>query len=239
MPPPVIRRKRRKHLLSRNQLLGIGAVAILVILATMGIALSEGLLDAQPAHASVAVERMPPPSALHQRVALTTLPPVTPAVAASEPAPTPPPVRRLSSMERLAALADGGNTKAALIAGVSHLDGEGVARSETEAARWLERAAKAGEPVAQYRLGTLYQRGGGVAKDEAQALHWYEAAANQGNRKAMHNLGVFYAEGRGTPQDYEKAASWFTRAAKYGHDRIDNFRSRRALPNVARACRKV
>lgn len=43
--PPQIRRRRsrRRHLLGRNQLLGIGAISIAVILATMGIALSEGL----------------------------------------------------------------------------------------------------------------------------------------------------------------------------------------------------
>ena len=46
-PPPVIRKRRRRrdYFLSRNQLLGIGAISIAVILATMGIALSEGLLE--------------------------------------------------------------------------------------------------------------------------------------------------------------------------------------------------
>ncbi|HEY4123425.1 MAG TPA: TetR family transcriptional regulator [Rhizomicrobium sp.] len=217
-PPQIKKRpRRRQHILSRNQLLGIGAISIAVILATMGIALSEGLLSAKAAPSEPA-----PKQAAHvQRTASIATPSraiqTAPAAATPQAEPATPPARKLSPMERIEALANGGNTKAALIAGVKYLDGDGVARSEAEAARWLERAAKAGEPVAQYRLGTLYQRGAGVVQDEAQALRWYEASANQGNRKAMHNLGVFYAEGRGITQDYEKAASWFTRAANMGY----------------------
>ncbi len=220
LPPPVRRRRRRRdYFLSRSQLLGIGAISIAVILATMGIALSEGFIDVNHSHVGTPIERASQQPARPQRVALATPPhAVTPAPAAPQTetaAPSPP--KKLSPMERVEALANGGNTKAALIVGVKYLDGDGVARSEGDAAQWLERAAKAGEPVAQYRLGTLYQRGAGVVQDEAQARRWYEAAANQGNRKAMHNLGVFYAEGRGTTQDYEKAASWFTRAANMGY----------------------
>ena len=223
--PPQIRkrRSRRRHLLGRNQLLGIGAISIAVILATMGIALSEGLLGVGPAKAVVSAEHGAAQTAHPQRMAIATPQrAIAPASVVTAPqaepvivSPSPP--QKLTPMQRIEALANGGNTKAALIAGVKYLDGDGVARSEADAARWLERAAKAGEPVAQYRLGTLYQRGAGVVQNEAQALRWYEAAANQGNRKAMHNLGVFYAEGRGTTQDYEKAASWFTRAANMGY----------------------
>jgi AcrR family transcriptional regulator len=215
--PSVRKRRRRKHLLSNAQLFGIGAISVAVILATMGIALSEGFIDVKHGHLGAP---MPPATQAPQRVAVVAPNAVVPkpvAVTAPEPAAVVKPPVKLSPMQRLEALANGGNAKAAVILGVKYLDGNGVTRSEQDAARWLERAAKAGEPVAQYRLGTLYQRGAGVVQDETQALHWYEAAADQGNRKAMHNLGVFYAEGRGTTQDYEKAASWFLRAANMGY----------------------
>lgn len=218
--PPVRKHRRRKHFLSNAQLFGIGAISIAVILATMGIALSEGFIDVKHGHIGA-----PPPKAhsavpAPQRVAIVAPQAVAPkpvAVTAPEPAAVIPPPAKLTPMQRLEALANGGNAKAAVILGVKYLDGDDVSRSEQDAARWLERAAKSGEPVAEYRLGTLYQRGAGVVQDETQALHWYEAAANQGNRKAMHNLGVFYAEGRGATQDYEKAASWFLRAANMGY----------------------
>lgn len=218
---PVRKRRRRKHLLSNAQLFGIGAISIAVILATMGIALSEGFIDVKHGHLGAPPQSAAPAAAqAPQRVAVVAPKAVVSkpvAVTAPEPATAVKPPVKLTPMQRLEALANGGNAKAAAILGVKYLDGNGVSRSEQDAARWLERAAKAGEPVAQYRLGTLYQRGAGVVQDETQALHWYEAAANQGNRKAMHNLGVFYAEGRGTTQDYEKAASWFLRAANMGY----------------------
>jgi hypothetical protein len=220
--PPVRKRRRRKHLLSNAQLFGIGAISIAVILATMGIALSEGFIDVKHGHLGAPPQQSAAPAAAQapQRMAVVVPKAVVSkpvAVTAPEPAAVVKPPVKLTPMQRLEALANGGNAKAAAILGVKYLDGNGVSRSEQDAARWLERAAKAGEPVAQYRLGTLYQRGAGVVQDETQALHWYEAAANQGNRKAMHNLGVFYAEGRGTTQDYEKAASWFLRAANMGY----------------------
>ncbi|HWA92746.1 MAG TPA: hypothetical protein VG889_22120 [Rhizomicrobium sp.] len=120
------------------------------------------------------------------------------------------------ALDRLTALANGGNPKAETIVGLKYLNGEGVAVNEAQAAKWLERAAEAGEPVAQYRLGYLYERGKGVAADPAKATHWYQAAAMQGNRKAMHNLAVAYAGGTGIKQDYSEAARWFSKAAGLG-----------------------
>jgi hypothetical protein len=221
LEPPKVRRRKRRHLFSRQELFGIGAISIAVILATMGIALSEGFIDVKQGHVgppSLKAQQQHTTSA--QRVVALAPRQIVPkpvAVTAPEPKVLARPAATLTALQRIEALANGGNAKAAVILGVKYLDGDGVSRSEQDAARWLERAAKAGEPVAQYRLGTLYQRGAGVVQDETKALHWYEAAANQGNRKAMHNLGVFYAEGRGTTQDYEKAASWFLRAANTGY----------------------
>ena len=82
--------------------------------------------------------------------------------------------------------------------------------------KWLQKAADAGQAVAQYRLGTLYERGQGVAANPTMAAHWYLAAANQGNRKAMHNLAVAYAEGAAGKKDMAEAARWFSKAAALG-----------------------
>ncbi len=119
-------------------------------------------------------------------------------------------------LQRLAALANGGNPKAELLLGLTYLDGQGTPVNEAEAARWLERAASQGEALAQYRLGTLYERGRGVPSDIGKATVLFGAAAKLGNLKAMYNLAVAYAEGNGVKKDPAQAAQWFTRAANLG-----------------------
>lgn len=117
---------------------------------------------------------------------------------------------------RVAALATRGNVKAEVLTGLNYLNGEGVAKSDVQAAIWLGRAANAGDAVAEYWLGTLYQAGRGVNNDQASAIHWLESAAMQGNRKAMHSLAMAYATGSGVTRDYAEAARWFSRAADLG-----------------------
>ncbi|MEI9929168.1 MAG: hypothetical protein WDM89_01015 [Rhizomicrobium sp.] len=54
----------------------------------------------------------------------------------------------LPALDRLTALANGGNAKAETVVGLKYLNGEGTPVNEAQAAKWLERAAEAGEPVA-------------------------------------------------------------------------------------------
>jgi TPR repeat protein len=134
---------------------------------------------------------------------------------ASEPGP-----RKLASatpLDRLSALANAGNASAELIVGLKYLHGEGVKQDSARAVQWIQKAAVAHEPLAQYWLGSLYQRGEGTPPDSVEALRWYEAAAGQGNCRAMHALGVAYAEGQGTSKDLAQAAHWFARAAALGY----------------------
>lgn len=125
-------------------------------------------------------------------------------------------VASIAPLDKLTALANSGNAKAELIVGLKYLDGDGVVVNEADAAKWLERAAIAGQPVAQYRLGTLYERGRGVAADPVKSAHWYTLAAQAGNRKAMHNLAVAYASGTGVTKNMAEAARWFAKAAALG-----------------------
>jgi TPR repeat protein len=71
-------------------------------------------------------------------------------------------------------------------------DGTGVAKDETEAARWFRKAADAGNSRAMANLGTAYENGGGVKKDLEEAVRWYRKAADAGNdfaRAALARLG--------------------------------------------------
>ena len=58
--------------------------------------------------------------------------------------------------------------------------GLGVPEDDTEAAKWLRRAADQSHPQLQYKLGTLYEGGTGVGKDFTEALKWYQMAATAG-----------------------------------------------------------
>lgn len=178
-------------------------------------------LPARPLQRSDAVPPRatePPPAPPAPQVASNTppkaaapanIPAIAPPQASNAPAgPTP--------LDRLMAKARANDTKAALVLGLKYVDGDGVAASDSEAVRWLRKAAEAGEPVAQYRLGTLYEKGRGMPADAKQATYWYEQAAKKGNRKAMHNLAVAFADGAGREKNFTEAARWFRAAADLG-----------------------
>jgi localization factor PodJL len=82
---------------------------------------------------------------------------------------------------------------------------------------WAGQAARAGDPLGQYLMGTFYHQGEVVPADPRRAFRWFAAAAARGNIRAMHNLAIAYAEGLGTAKDVAKAAGWFARAAERGY----------------------
>jgi TPR repeat protein len=80
----------------------------------------------------------------------------------------------------------------------------------------LEKAARAGESSAAFRLGMLYDDGIGVAQDRLRAMAYFRAAAAGGAVEAMHNIGAAYASARGVRRDYAEALAWLTLAKKSG-----------------------
>ena len=129
---------------------------------------------------------------------------------------TPTQVATTAPLDQLTSLARSGDMKAERDLGLKYLAGDGVQANESEAARWLMRAAYRGEPTAEYWLGTLYARGHGVPEDAFQANHWYEAAAQKGNRRAMHSFAVAYFQGWGVEKNFAEAARWFRSASDLG-----------------------
>lgn len=89
------------------------------------------------------------------------------------------------------------------------------------AVRLLEPLARAGHPLAQYRLAWLYYHGHGVRESDALALQWFERAARQGLADAQFQLGNMYAYGLASlPPDADPqrlAAQWYFEAAQQGH----------------------
>jgi localization factor PodJL len=109
-----------------------------------------------------------------------------------------------------------GDPVAAYEIAMRFVEGRGVPVALDEAARWFQRAAKAGLAPAQFRLGSLYEKGQGVKKNIDAARQLYLAAAERGNARAMHNLAVLYAEGGSGKPDYKTAGLWFRKAAEHG-----------------------
>jgi localization factor PodJL len=203
--------KRRSK---RTRVVAVAFLGPIAILATAAMVLNRNVVTAEPATTSVpaqVAEIVAPAPAAEAPQALA--PEVTVAAPAD---PAPAQVASAEPLDKLTALATSGDVKAERDLGLKYLAGDGVQANESEAARWLMRAAYRGEPTAEYWLGTLYARGHGVPADAFQANHWYEAAAQKGNRRAMHSFAVAYFQGWGVEKNYSEAARWFRSAADLG-----------------------
>lgn len=82
-----------------------------------------------------------------------------------------------------------------------------------KAFRHWEKAAKAGDAVAQYNLSVAYSNGDGVAPDEAQAINWLKKSAAQKYQPAQIDLAAWYLR----HQEYAAAAAIFKELADIGH----------------------
>jgi TPR repeat protein len=83
----------------------------------------------------------------------------------------------------------------------------------------LQKAAKAGQPAAQFYLANHYQIGKDVPKDLKQAFQWFKAAADQGISAAQLNVGRMLADGTGTAKNETLARQYFEKAASRGDNR--------------------
>lgn len=101
------------------------------------------------------------------------------------------------------------------MAGMSYLTGRGVRHSFSNAAQWLDQAAKQGHSRAQYQLSRLYLSGNGVDRDPVWAMFLAGKAAAQNHPKAAFELAVGYAKGLGLPENNAAAWYWFNQSEKY------------------------
>jgi hypothetical protein len=111
--------------------------------------------------------------------------------------------------------------------------GDGVAKDDAAAFKWLTLAANAGQRVAQADLGELYFTGRGVAQDGYQGVVWSVRAGEDGAPLALFRIGREYARGLALPKDNAKAALYM--AAGIAHlppGRRPEFQP--ALDNIAK-----
>jgi TPR repeat protein len=128
------------------------------------------------------------------------------------------PFRADRDLPRLLRLADG-DAAAAFFLATLYARGQWLVKDETEALRWFQKAAEAGNTRAQLQLAERYLEGkGGLPKDPAKAVQWVRKAAEAGNSNAQLNLMVMYLKGlAGLKADPAEAVKWARKAAEAGN----------------------
>ena len=107
-----------------------------------------------------------------------------------------------------------GDTAAQLKLALIYLTGDGVSKDDSEALKWLRKAAEQDNPVAERYLAEMYFKGRGVPANNAEAAKWLRLAAEQGDAESQHNLSVLYSQGLGVPRNLKQAADWMRKAAE-------------------------
>ena len=119
---------------------------------------------------------------------------------------------------QLIAQAEIGDTRSLLGLAYVRLNPQDSRYNLAEAVSYLERAAAAGMPDAQFELAKLYEQGIGVAADPARALDLYRASAAQEFPDAINDLGfLYYNGGLGLTADPAAALDYFRQAADLRH----------------------
>ena len=90
--------------------------------------------------------------------------------------------------------------------------GYGTEQNCSEAFKWFQKAALAGNDYAQYSLGSLYFYGNGTQQDYSKAFSWYKKSADLGNIFACYSAAKMLDEGIGTEKNTEQAELYFKNA---------------------------
>ncbi|HKQ26046.1 MAG TPA: tetratricopeptide repeat protein [Burkholderiales bacterium] len=89
-------------------------------------------------------------------------------------------------------LADQGKPEAQYFMGLFYHNGFGVARDQTESAKWFLKAARQGDARAQYYVGIMAEKGQGVEKDPVAAHRWLSLSA--ANPQTSHRDSLYTRE---------------------------------------------
>jgi uncharacterized protein len=107
----------------------------------------------------------------------------------------------------------------------AYTNGEGVARDEAEALRWMRAAAEKGYERAKPVLG----RQDAIAaklqsiRADTKDLEADRSAAEKGEARAQFALGARYEDGRGVDRDMKSALEWYRKSAEQGYARAQGY----------------
>lgn len=88
------------------------------------------------------------------------------------------------------------------------------AKNYKEALPYLQRAAKAGDPVAMDFLGYMYENGYGVPVNGTIAMNLYRKGEAKGYAPCISGIGRLYREGIGVAANHKIAYNYFLKAAE-------------------------
>jgi TPR repeat protein len=112
------------------------------------------------------------------------------------------------------------NERAARELGLIHIMGRHGFKPDYQQGReWCEFAAKRGDGMSMYCMGSLYHGGLGVTKDPARAAHWFERAARRGVADAQTDLAYMLWNGAGIAQNRDQAVVWWRAAIQQNNAR--------------------
>lgn len=141
----------------------------------------------------------------------------------------------LQALARLKPMAEAGNIEAWYWLGRLYFyDVPGVPRDYPLAARWFEKAARAGHADAQYKLGGMYYAGRGFKQSIRQALTWWRTAARQGQAEALNNFGALLATGTGLERQEELGLALQILASRKGSEAAAENVDRKGVTDTAR-----
>ena len=114
--------------------------------------------------------------------------------------------------------ANGGDDKAAARLARFLREGEfGTAPDPAAAAKWLQRAADAGDAPSLVSLGEALRAGAGVRRNPKKAAEYFRRAADAGNGDGLTWYAICLLEGGGVRRDVPKALDLLARAADGGN----------------------
>ncbi len=118
------------------------------------------------------------------------------------------------SFEWLSRAASQGHVGAMLAVASQLIEGKGVRADRAAALRWLERAAKSADPVANYLLGRERLRA--EPPDPQGARAPLQVAASAGHREAQYLYGDLLAQAK-SAEDQREAQPWLEKAQRQDH----------------------
>lgn len=110
-------------------------------------------------------------------------------------------------------LAEKGYAEPQYFLGWLYYGGYGVARNESEAYKWFERAAIQGLDVAEFYCGRVLA----FQNRYSDAFTWFSKSASKGYSPSLYWLGLIYSRGLGVERDKDRAYEYYRQASEKGH----------------------
>lgn len=112
--------------------------------------------------------------------------------------------------------AEAGDTSAMRELATLYKLGQGVPMDFAQAERWMDAAARKGDPVAQTYVAIRDRKTAAVSPEQARLIEALRRDAEAGDAAAAYELGMLYVNGIGVPKDPAQAAAWMRRSADKG-----------------------